>query len=172
MPLSVAITTTASPPRNSAGRCIGHARAGWRRRTRRTPHRYKPAATTAKAVITGANCHRVTTSAKLKGGSASCPMPARLLPGGQPRRSRPAEGVRFEPTVTLPPQWFSRPSPSATRRALLWRTSLRYPGRHPARPGPAVAHAGGQRQVRLGGIAAEQFEFDLRALLQVRVVGD
>ena len=36
-----------------------------------------------------------------------------------------AEGVGFEPTVTLPPQWFSRPSPSATRRALLRITSLR-----------------------------------------------
>ena len=45
---------------------------------------------------------------------------------GQIRFSRSeAEGVGFEPTVTLPPQWFSRPSPSATRRALLWAPSLR-----------------------------------------------
>src|SRR5205823_3652374 len=51
------------------------------------PHTYKPAATTTKAVITGANCHRVTTSAKLKGGRASSPMPPRLLAGGQARRS-------------------------------------------------------------------------------------
>src|SRR5256885_7338648 len=79
MPLWVAITTTARPPRNSAVRYSGHGRAGWRRRTRSTPHRYKPAAITAKAVIIGANCHRVTTSARLKGGSTSSPMPPRLL---------------------------------------------------------------------------------------------
>ena len=54
----------------------------------------------------------------------------RQISGHKPRsepvlpRSK-AEGVGFEPTVTLPPQWFSRPSPSATRRALLMVTSLR-----------------------------------------------
>jgi hypothetical protein len=35
----------------------------------------------------GANCHRVTTSARPKGGSTSSPMPPRLLAPGQARRS-------------------------------------------------------------------------------------
>src|SRR5689334_6797505 len=35
----------------------------------------------------GANCHRVTTSARLKGGSTSSPMRPRLLAPGQARRS-------------------------------------------------------------------------------------
>src|SRR5207248_7981426 len=58
-----------------------------------------------------------------------------------------AEGVGFEPTVTLPPQWFSRPSPSATRRALLVRNqpTVTPEGRHPPRrrdqasPSPTTA---------------------------------
>jgi hypothetical protein len=38
-------------------------------------------------VMIGANCHRVTTSARLKGGSTSSPMPPRVLAPGQARRS-------------------------------------------------------------------------------------
>jgi hypothetical protein len=50
---------------------------------------------------------------------------ASISPGQDEFSEVRAEGVGFEPTVTLPPQWFSRPSPSATRRALLRITSLR-----------------------------------------------
>src|SRR5690349_12491658 len=96
---------------------------------------------------------------------------------GPTAHSGRAEGVGFEPTVTLPPQWFSRPSPSATRRALLVgdQPTVTPAGASPTetvRPGQPVADHGGQRQVRLGRVAAEQLELDLRALLQVRVVGD
>ena len=48
-----------------------------------------------------------------------------------------AEGVGFEPTVTLPSQWFSRPSPSATRRALLCPTAYGNPERDVSRRGQA-----------------------------------
>src|SRR5204862_197691 len=59
----------------------------------------------------GANCHRVTTSARLKGGSTSSPMPPSLLLQLEPFDvNHEAEGVGFEPTVTLPSQWFSRAS--------------------------------------------------------------
>jgi hypothetical protein len=48
-------------------------------------------------VTTGANCHRLTTSARLKGGSS---MPPRLLAHGQAQppgiRHPEAEGVGFE----------------------------------------------------------------------------
>jgi hypothetical protein len=59
--------------------------------------------------------------------SASVPAAPRHAEWGRPDAFLlvRAEGVGFEPTVTLPPQWFSRPSPSATRRALLGTTSLR-----------------------------------------------
>src|SRR5690348_9997296 len=85
MPLWVAITMTARPPRNSAVRYHGHGRAGCRRRTRSAPQRYRPAATTTKPVTTGANCHRVTTSATLKGGGSMLP---RLPVRGQPTAAR------------------------------------------------------------------------------------
>jgi hypothetical protein len=48
-----------------------------------------------------------------------------------------AEGVGFEPTVTLPPQWFSRPSPSATRRALQCVTAYGNAEREVSRRGRA-----------------------------------
>src|SRR5271165_570933 len=83
MPLWVAMTTTARPARNSAVRYSGHGRAGCRRRTRSAPQRYRPAATTTKPVTTGANCHRLATSARLNGGSASLPISLRLLGPGQ-----------------------------------------------------------------------------------------
>src|SRR5260370_32016954 len=57
--------------------------------------------------------------------------------GVVPSGGRGAEGVGFEPTVTLPPQWFSRPSPSATRRALLWPPAYGNPERDVSRRGQA-----------------------------------
>ena len=69
MPLCVATTTIASPPRNIAVRHRGQGRTGWRRATRRAPHRYRPAAMTTRTVTTGANCQRLTAASQPNGGS-------------------------------------------------------------------------------------------------------
>src|SRR5450755_1072375 len=68
--------------------------------------------------------------------SASVPIAGarRIAPACFPAQ---AEGVGFEPTVTLPPQWFSRPSPSATRRALLCVTAYGNADRDVSRRGQA-----------------------------------
>ena len=71
--------------------------------------------------------------------SASVPADPIALNGGRPDTFLlvRAEGVGFEPTVTLLPQWFSRPSPSATRRALLCATAYGNPERDVSRRGQA-----------------------------------
>jgi hypothetical protein len=63
--------------------------------------------------------------------------PSRQAPPDGVMPGQTAEGVGFEPTVTLPPQWFSRPSPSATRRALLWPQAYGNPERDVSRRGQA-----------------------------------
>src|SRR5215468_734683 len=88
MPASVASTTTASPPRNSAVRHQGQGRAGCRRATRQTPHRYAAAATTTATVTTGANSQWVSTACQPYAGSMTPPTRPSLLtaviPAGTP----------------------------------------------------------------------------------------
>src|SRR5215472_5922791 len=79
MPLSVASTTTQSPPRNSAVRHQGHGRAGWRRATRQAPHRYAAAVTATATVTTGANSHWVSTACQPNAGSIAPPSRLSLL---------------------------------------------------------------------------------------------
>src|ERR1700739_1838699 len=91
MPLWVASTSTSMPPTNAAVRQAGHGRAGWRRATLMTPHRYKPTETTTTAVTTGANCHCVSTADRLNGGSMLSPFTGE--PTGELARCRRGTGT-------------------------------------------------------------------------------
>src|SRR5215470_15163433 len=70
---------TPSPPRNSAVRHQGQGRAGCRRATRQTPHRYAAAAATTATVTTGANSQWVSTACKPNAGSMTPPTRPSLL---------------------------------------------------------------------------------------------
>src|ERR1039458_4048373 len=87
MPLWVATTTTARPPRNMPVRQAGHGRAGWRRATRTTPHRYPAAATAVSPETMGANCQTVTMAFNPNGGSMRPPSTVSLLAGPDTPRS-------------------------------------------------------------------------------------
>src|ERR1700749_2191178 len=78
MPLCVARTTTSRPLRKAAVRSTGQGRAGCRRATRTTPHKYSAATTATTTVTTGANCQLLTASVQLNGGSSSLPMRRRV----------------------------------------------------------------------------------------------
>src|SRR5260221_11390858 len=110
MPLSVASTTTASPPRNVAVRQADHGRAGCRRATRSTPHRYSPATTTTTPVTTGANCQTATTACQPNGRSMEPPPVASLLTSRDP--GRPAH-LRGPWVRLLPPRNGRRPAVAA-----------------------------------------------------------
>src|SRR5215472_11883992 len=88
-----------------------------------------------------------------------------------PERARwRAEGVGFEPTSKVTP---ASGFQDRRHRPLGELSGFRYqPDYSGAGPGEAVRHGCGKREISVGRFTAQQVEFHLRALLQVRVVGD
>src|SRR5260221_8962557 len=117
MPLSVASTTTARPPRNIPVRQAGHGRAGCWRATRSTPHKYSPPTMTTTPVTTGANCQTATTACQPNGrsmGTSSDREPTHLPRSQTPG---PAASARREAQVRRPSCLQHAPRPDAGARS-------------------------------------------------------
>ena len=80
IPLCVARLMTSRPSRKGMVRRSGHGRRGWRRLTRRAPHRYAAATSAVNAVTIGANCQLVAASPQLNGGNMAPPPMGKRLP--------------------------------------------------------------------------------------------